>query len=47
MDTTLSIERVPIDTLHLDPANARLHPDENLDAIEASLRRFGQAEPLA
>ena len=46
MDPTLTIQRVPIDTLHLDPANARLHPDENLDAIEASLRRFGQAEPL-
>jgi DNA modification methylase len=42
----LTIRRVPLDTLHLDPANARLHPDENLGAIEASLRRFGQAEPL-
>jgi DNA modification methylase len=44
--TTLRIQRVPIDSLHLDPANARIHPDENLGAIEASLRRFGQAEPL-
>jgi len=44
--TTLNIKRVPIDSLHLDPANARLHPDENLDAIAGSLRRFGQAEPL-
>jgi len=46
LEHTLKIKRVPIDSLHLDPANARVHPDENLDAIEASLRRFGQAEPL-
>src|SRR5262249_52481740 len=43
---TLAIKRVLIDSLHLDPANARLHPETNLDAITASLRRFGQAEPL-
>jgi ParB-like nuclease domain len=43
---TLAIKRVPIDSLHLDPANARLHPETNLDAITASLKRFGQAEPL-
>ncbi len=42
----LLIKRVPIDAIHVDPANARSHPDENLEAIEASLRRFGQAEPL-
>jgi DNA modification methylase len=42
----LSIKRVPIDCLHQDPANARLHGSENMDAIEGSLRRFGQAEPL-
>jgi ParB-like chromosome segregation protein Spo0J len=40
------IERVPIDSLHLDPANAREHPAENLAAIAASLRRFGQQEPV-
>jgi len=43
---TLTIQKVPIASLHVDPANARLHPEENLAAIEASLRRFGQAEPL-
>ena len=42
----LEIRRVSIDSLHLDPANARTHPDENLDAIRASIQRFGQAEPL-
>ncbi len=37
---------VPIDTLVLDPANARLHDDKNLAAIQASLSRFGQRLPL-
>ena len=43
---TLTIKRVPISTLHQDPANARSHGPENMAAIEASLARFGQAEPL-
>jgi DNA modification methylase len=42
----LAIRRVAVSSLHLDPANARTHGSENLAAIEASLRRFGQAEPL-
>jgi DNA modification methylase len=42
----LSVVRVPISSLTLDPTNARLHPETNLDAITASLQRFGQAEPL-
>jgi hypothetical protein len=41
---TLSIRRVALDAIHADPANARLHPERNLGAITASLRRFGQAE---
>jgi len=45
-DQTLAISRVPLGTLHPDPSNARAHPGENLDAIRASLARFGQAEPL-
>jgi DNA modification methylase len=44
--TTLGIVRVPIDRLIPDPANARKHGEENLEAIAASLRRFGQTEPL-
>jgi DNA modification methylase len=42
----LRVQRVPLERLHHDPANARLHGAGNLDAITASLKRFGQAEPL-
>src|SRR5262245_57722517 len=42
----LAIRRVPLASLHLDPANARVHGDQNLAAIEGSLKQFGQAEPL-
>lgn len=35
-----------LDTLVLDPENARLHPDSNLEAIKGSLELFGQVEPL-
>ena len=44
--TSLAIKRVPLDSLHLDPANARSHGPENMEAIVGSLKRFGQAEPL-
>ena len=40
------ITRVPLASLVPDPANARLHPERNLQSIIDSLRRFGQAEPL-
>ncbi len=43
---SLTIRRVPIDSLHPDPANARAHPEANLDAIAASLARFEQVEPV-
>lgn len=46
MESTLTIRRARIEDLILDPANARTHGSENLAAIEGSLRRFGQAEPL-
>jgi DNA modification methylase len=42
----LVIKRVSIESLHPDPANARSHDERNLDAIRASLSRFGQREPL-
>jgi hypothetical protein len=42
----LRIERAAIADLSEDPANVRLHPQRNLEAIVASLRRFGQQKPL-
>ena len=42
----LTTKRVPLAQLCLDPANARLHPERNLDSIADSLKRFGQVEPL-
>lgn len=42
----LTIEQVAIDSVSLDPANARLHNDRNLEAIKGSLRRFGQRKPI-
>ena len=43
---TLKIQRVDLDSLKLDPNNAREHGEENLEAIAASLKQFGQVEPL-
>jgi len=37
---------VPMDTIAPDPANARLHPEANLDAIRGSLMAFGQQKPV-
>lgn len=37
---------VSIDSLVLDPGNARLHPEKNLAAIQRSLARFGQRQPV-
>jgi len=37
---------LPIDSLHPDPANARMHSQTNLDAIKASLARWGQRAPI-
>jgi site-specific DNA-methyltransferase (adenine-specific) len=36
----------PLADLVEDPANARLHGSRNLEAIKASLRRFGQRRPI-
>jgi ParB-like chromosome segregation protein Spo0J len=36
---------VPITQLHADPDNARRHPDRNIEAIMASLAKFGQQAP--
>jgi DNA modification methylase len=37
---------VPCASLVLDPANARKHPDKNLEAIKGSLRCFGQVKSI-
>ena len=39
-------ERVDIDSLRSDPANARRHGRRNIETIESSLRRFGQQKPI-
>jgi len=42
----LKIKRVPLKDLHADPANVRRHGERNLEAIAASIKQFGQVEPL-
>ena len=42
----MTIESAPIESLSPDPANARLHSPKNIEAIKASLRRFGQQKPI-
>src|SRR5574340_411921 len=37
---------VPIDSILLDPANVRTHDDKNVEAIKASLHRYGQRKPV-
>src|SRR5262245_22411548 len=37
---------IPISSINFDPDNARLHSDENIDAIMKSLKEFGQDQPL-
>jgi ParB-like chromosome segregation protein Spo0J len=42
----LVVRRVPLDSLHADPANARTHDARNLRAIADSLAEFQQVSPL-
>jgi DNA modification methylase len=42
----LSVEQVPIDQLRPDPANPRRISEEELDALERSIRQFGFVEPV-
>ena len=39
-------EKVPIESIEPDPANARVHGVRNLEAIRASLQAFGQQKPI-
>ena len=43
---SLVIKRVPLDSIHQDPANVRLHDSRNMEAIKGSLGRFGQQKPI-
>lgn len=42
----MNVKQIDIDKLSHDPANARLHNEKNINAICASLRRFGQQKPI-
>lgn len=42
----MKIETVPISILQKDPENPRKHSKKNLDAIEGSLKKFGQRKPI-
>jgi DNA modification methylase len=42
----MKIEKIAIDKLLLDPANARKHGQKNLDSIKGSLAKFGQQKPI-
>ncbi len=42
----LNIKTVPIDSLEYDPFNVREHDEQNIEAIKASLARFGQQKPI-
>jgi hypothetical protein len=44
--STNSVQTIKIDELIPDPQNARSHPEENKEAIEASLKRFGAARSI-
>ena len=41
-----AVELVPIDSVLLDPENARVHDARNLEAIKRSLQEFGQRTPI-
>jgi len=42
----MELQTVAIESLTLDPNNARKHSKRNLDAIKESLSKFGQRKPI-
>ncbi len=44
--SALTIDHVPLDRLHPDPANPRRIGEEELDALERTLRQFGFVQPV-
>lgn len=46
VDLVGQLQRLPLASFNIDPANARKHDRRNIDAIKASLIRFGQRQPI-
>jgi len=46
ISTSAVIEDVSIESIAKDPANVRKHSQRNIEAIKASLTRFGQQKPI-
>jgi ParB family chromosome partitioning protein len=42
----MKFQTIAVADLSLDPSNVRKHSRRNLDAIKASLRKFGQQKPI-
>lgn len=42
----MDIREIRLDDLYLDPNNARLHDDRNIQAIKGSLKKFGQQKNI-
>lgn len=42
----MDIKSIKVTDLTLDPRNSRKHPEENLSALTASLKEFGQRKPI-
>jgi hypothetical protein len=40
------VEAVPVDSLQLDPDNARKHSPRSIETLKGLLRRFGQQKPV-
>lgn len=47
MSTTLEIEYIPIKDIKPYKRNAKLHPQEQIDQIKASIKEFGFNDPIA
>jgi ParB-like chromosome segregation protein Spo0J len=43
---SMTVESVPIDSLHPDPANPRRIGDEELESLTRSLRQWGFVQPV-
>ncbi len=46
MSDSMTIETVAIASLNADPSNVRAHDSRNIEAIKASLAKFGQRKPI-